>query len=196
MGTLARTAWQDNTLPDGSDGTPVNNAELQKVYDAIEGDVRSANVPTVSTKSIIDDVIAGVPVLMGGDDVWTPDNVYPNGSVFFNTATGTFILIPLARIWRVDSAYLQQGTYVVEAMLQVDNAAAVAHLGLFNLTDAPNAAMVEVVSDANGPGGFIYQSPPIVFPAPGVVKNYALKIYASPAGYRAKVWSARIVRIA
>jgi len=196
MGTLARSAWQDNTLPDGSDGTPVNDAELQKIYDAVEGDVRSANFPVASTKSIIDDIMAGIPVTLGGADVWTPDNAYPAGSVYFNTATGNTILIPLARIWRVDSALLLQGTYVLEAMLQVDNAAAVAHLGLFNLTDAPNVAMVEAVSDANGPGGYIYQSPAIVFPAPGAVKNYGAKLYVSPAGYRAKAWNVRVVRIA
>lgn len=60
MGTIARSTWVDDD-GSGTTGSIVNNAELQKVYDNIDAEVKSATNSSTQTKQVIDMVLGTSP---------------------------------------------------------------------------------------------------------------------------------------
>jgi hypothetical protein len=93
MGTLTRTTWTDDDGT-GRTGSVINNSELQGIYAAVEGDLKSANSPSVTTKSIQDNVLGSDIWFFGGDQrAGVTDAAYPSGAGFDklhpNTASGT-----------------------------------------------------------------------------------------------------------
>jgi hypothetical protein len=204
MGKLNRV----NLLNDKGDrisGTPLNDATWQALQDAVESDILSGNYPLVSTRTMTDNNMAGLPFDFGGSQVTgVIDLGYPVGATPFDPATGNTIFAPNTRIFRVDSALLLEGIYALEAMLAVSgmNVTQVgtllgtytSSLGLFNITDAPEVAMVEI--SANGYGGSLVRSGAITFPAPGATKDYAVKLHGNTLnGPAALAWGIRLVRV-
>jgi len=57
MGTLARSHWTDDD-GSGTTGSLIDEAELQKIYDNVDAEVKSATYPLVQTKTVIDMVMA------------------------------------------------------------------------------------------------------------------------------------------
>jgi hypothetical protein len=193
MGTLARNAWQDSTGP-ADEGTVIGNAELQVIYDVVEGDIRSSSFPAITLKSVTDNLMARVPFLFGGSpNQYVDDVTYASGSTYDKLAPDT-------RVWRVDSAWLAAGTYVLEAILKTDNAASPAKIALINLTDNPNAPVTEVGGATNvelssiSLTGELLRSNAILFPAAGVQKDYGVKLITDAPGNRAMAWGIQLIR--
>lgn len=57
MGTMSRSTWTDDD-GSGTTGSIINNSELQKIYDNIDSEVKSATNALVQTKTVIDIVTA------------------------------------------------------------------------------------------------------------------------------------------
>lgn len=189
MGQMNRSEWIDD---DGSrlTGTPVDNSELQLIYDAIDDEVMSVNKPYITTRSIIDNVIAGVPFDFGGSpNSWTDRATYATGPGYDPET----IIAPMSRIWKVDPALLG-GTMYLEAILRTNDITQSARLALVNMTDAPDAPMVEIFT--NVLAGAIVRSGAIVWPAGGAEKEFAVKLMTetSGVGSMANAWGIRVYR--
>jgi hypothetical protein len=188
MGQLNRSEWIDD---DGSrlTGTPVDNEELQKIYDALDDELMSVNKPYITTRSIIDNLIAGVPFDFGGSpNTWTDRATYATGPGYDPET----IIAPFSRIWKVDPALLG-GVMYLEAILRTNDATQQARLALVNMTDAPNAVMVEIVT--NSLTGAIVRSGAIAWPAGGAEKEFAVKLMtATPNVAMANAWGIRVYR--
>jgi hypothetical protein len=205
MGKLNRVEVL-NDKGDRISGTPINNQLFQALQDAIDTEVASGNNPTISVRSLVDNFVAGMPFDFGGtDQVGTADMTYPVGSTPFNASNGAQIFAPNTRIFRADSALLSEGTYGIEAMLGgmyfeplpggAAPTAPQATLGIFNITDAPEVALVEVT--ATSFAGALVRSGAITFPAPGTVKDYAVKLkwVSGTSGVAVRAWGIRLVRL-
>ena len=183
MGTIPRTYWQNSTGAPNS-GTPVNNEELQKIYDAVEADIRSANFPFVSAKSIIDNNLAKLPFEFGGH--------YDLGEDRAGYATGATVgvLHPGTCIWRVNSLWLT-GVIWLEAMMKVT--AGNGKISLVNLTDAPDLSIIELTTASVD--GELVQAGPINFAVGGALKNYGIKGITTTLGAQVRAWGIRAYRV-
>lgn len=89
MGTITRSTWTDDD-GSGTTGSILNNAELQKIYDNIDTEVKSATNPAVTTKSAIDKVTLWAPDF-GSDglliDDWESDIAIAANVLTVNLAT-------------------------------------------------------------------------------------------------------------
>lgn len=56
MGTIARSTWTDDD-GSGTTGSIINAAELAKIYDNIDSEVKSATNPAVTTKAAVDSIV-------------------------------------------------------------------------------------------------------------------------------------------
>lgn len=167
-------------------GTPLNDQELQAQYDAIETVTYSGNFPDVALNSLLDNIMAGIPFAFGGSsDVAVSDVAYPAGAAIAVLAPGT-------RPLSLNGAHVTQGTYRIQGIVSTEDAAHTATLGLFNLTDAPDAPLVEI--STNVVGGELKESVPITFAIPGAAKLYGLKLRTSDGAGFAKAWGVRLVR--
>jgi hypothetical protein len=184
MGTLARTVWTDDD-GSGTTGSIVNNAELQAIYDAVEGDLKSANFAAVTTKSVQDNMLAGEIHFFGGDQgEAVADAAYPAGDVI--------AVHPGTNEWRVDKAHLT-GTYKLEAMVKADASGGIVTVELYNLTDAAGIASSEAAGTGSTTGERAI-SGAITFPAAGTTKRYGIKVKVSAGmGF---CWGVRLVRTA
>lgn len=186
LGQIARSNRIDD---DGTrtKGSPINNADLQATYDAIEGAIFSGNFPNVAVRSLLDMVMAGIPFNAGGTDaVGEAAVAYPAGATLD-------LLAPNSRPIVLDSAHVFYGQYKFEAVLNTNNAAYEARLALFNLTDAPNTVMMEILSTSLT--GQLVQSGVLVWPAPGAAKTYGFKLRTTNAAGLAKAWGIRLIRV-
>lgn len=185
MGTVSRSTLTDDD-GSGTTGSIVNNSELQKVYDNVEAEVKSASNPTITTKSIIDNVMAGIPFLFGGTALYgVLQAAYPSGASFDKLAPNT-------SVWHVDASLLT-GTYKLEAILAAETPATIS-LALVNLSDgSPDTAIVTITSASTT--GQRVQSGAITFAAPGVAKDYGVKIKTDDATKRGYAWGIRVIRV-
>jgi len=193
MGKVARSAWIND---DGTrtKGTPLNDAELQKIFDGVEADTLSANYPAINTKSTIDNaIVQGVFSFGGNDAVDHTDLAYPTGATYF-TGAGAQVLAQNTRYLELNSALLQQGTYLLEAMMRVNSGAYTVTAGLFNLTDSPDATPVAEIASSSTTGALV-TSAAIVFPAPGAVKVFGVKVKVNNVNALGRVWGIRLVRL-
>jgi hypothetical protein len=188
MGRVTRTEWIDD---DGSRlyGTPIDNDELQKIYDAIDSETASVNKPNITVRSIIDNLIAGVPFYFGGDaSAWTDRATYATGAGYDPDT----IVAPASRVWKVDPALLT-GTMYLEAILRTNDVAKAARLALVNLTDAPNVAIVEITSTSLT--GALVRSGAITWPVGGAEKEFGVKLMSTaPPSAMANGWNYRVFR--
>jgi hypothetical protein len=182
---LPRTKWI-NDLGDRVSGTPLNDQELQKIYDAIESRVVSGNFVDVAVNSIVDNYMAGLPFIFGGSpDVGVTDVAYPAGATLDVLAPNTGpLLLPM---WLVGA-----GKYRVEAVLVSNNVAYTTTLGLFNLTDTPNVPIVEISSTSVT--GALVPSGDIVFATSAATKTYGVKLKTDNAAGVAKAYRVRFYR--
>lgn len=189
MGALTRTVWTDDD-GSGTTGSIIDNAELQKIYDAVEGDVESPNNPTVTTKSVQDNLIAGVPVVhLGGDpNAVITATAITSGSTHAACHRGT-------RQRSFDSALVAGGTYRLRGMLASAGGGTVT-LGLYNLTDSPNGSPLATITSATDDVGSEVTSSAITFPAAGTAKKYGVKPLVSGAGVEGNAWELELVRTA
>lgn len=189
MATLTRVVWTDDD-GSGTTGSIIDNAELQKIFDAIEADLESANNPAVTTKSVQDNVIAGIPVVHFGGD--------PNAIV-----TGTAVAAGAShaachrgtRQRSFDSALVAAGTYRLRGMLASAGGGTIT-VGLYNLTDSPDASPVATITSGSDDVGTEHTSSGITFPAPGTAKTYGIKSVVSGAGVEGGGWAFELVRTA
>ena len=185
---MNRSEWLDD---DGTKtyGTPVDNEELQKIYDNIEDEIESSNKPNVRVYSIIDNLIAGVPFDFGGDpNAWIDRATFSTGAGYDPDS----IIAPGSRVWKVDPALLS-GSLYLEALLRTNNVLKTARLALFNMTDAPNVAMVTITSASLT--GELVRSGVITWPAGGSEKTFAVKLMTDPdATALANGWGYRVYR--
>jgi hypothetical protein len=188
MGTLSRTTWTDDDGT-GRTGSVINNTELQAIYAAVEGDVKSANFPLVTTKSV-QDVILGTDVYFfgGSMDAGVTDAAYPSGAGFDK-------LHPHTTVLNIDSALLT-GTFKLEAMLKADAAAGTISVALVNLSDGtPDTAVTgSTVTGTGSTTGERQRSGAITFAASGAAKNYGIKVKTTAGAVAA--WGVRLVRTA
>lgn len=188
LGQIPRSAWIND---DGTrtKGTPLNDAELQKIYDAVETITLSGNFPNIALNSLLDNIIAGIPFDFGGDrNVGDNAVAYPIGGAMVDLAPGT-------RPLNLDAAHILKGTYRIEAVLQSSDAAQAASIALFNLTDAPDVALAGSEISAASIGGALVQSAPVTgFAAAGASKVYGIKLKSANVGSMAKAWGVRLVR--
>lgn len=191
MGTIVRTTWVDDDGT-GRTGSIINNAELQAIFAAVEADVKSANFPLVSTKSVQDALMAaGFPYVAGRDDYYVYNTNYDAGAGYDKLAKGTHPI-------RFDPAWLT-GTWKLEAYVRSDNAAGIATVALFNLSDAtPDAAMAgsEVSSAGDITAGQRVLSGAVTFPGGGAVKEFGVKPKSNNAANGVNVIGWRLVRTA
>lgn len=184
MGTLTRTTWTDDN-GSGTTGSIINNAELQAIYAAVEGDIKSSSFPNVTTKSVQDNMLGGEIKHFGGDQA-SPviATSYPSGATADKLHAGTLI-------WNVDSALLT-GTYRLEGMLLGVGGITIT-AGIMNLSDgSPDTALAEISSTSTT--GDRQRSSAITFPGGGAGKNYGIKTkVASGAGL---AWGFSLVRSA
>lgn len=94
--------------------------------------------------------------------------------------------------YTVDSATLAAGTYNLSGMLLGVGGTTVT-VSLFNLTDAPNTAIVSL--SGSSPTGASALSPAITFASPGTPKTYGLKAILSGGG-PAYAWAIQLVKTA
>lgn len=190
MGTLSRTTWTDDDGT-GTYGSIINNTELQAIYGAVEGDIKSANFATVTTKSVIDNMLAGEVFHFGGRDI-SQVNVtsYPAGATLDKLHSGTGVL-------SLDSALLT-GTYKLEVNVKVDNASGVIDVCLVNLTDgSPDTAVTGSTTSGTGSTtGERVRSGAITFAASGATKSYGIKAKINNTAYFGNAWGIRLVRTA
>jgi hypothetical protein len=188
MGTINRSEWLDDA-GDNLSGSEVDNAKLQEIYDNIEDEVMSVNKPTITVRSIIDNLIAGVPFDFGGDsNAWVSRLTYATGPGLDPEDT----IAPGTRVWKVDPALLA-GVLYLEGLLRTDDVTRSTRAALFNMTDAPNVAMVEIASFSLAP--VLVRSAAIVWPGGGAEKVFAIKIMTDPAGAaNANGWGFRVFR--
>lgn len=186
MGTTTRSTWVDDDST-GTTGSIINNSELQTIYNNIDTEVKSASFPSVTTKSVQDNVMAGIPFNFAGSaNVGTLLTAFPSG------ATGDK-LAPNTGIWNVDSVLLT-GTYKLEAVLASEGGATVS-LELVNLTDgSPDTALVTITSTSAT--GQRVQSSAITFAGAGAAKDYGVKLKSSSGASHAWAWSIRVIRTA
>lgn len=188
MGKIARSRWinDDGT---GKKGTPINDQELQKIYDAIDSEIASGIYPTITTKSIIEDNMVGLPYHFGGSmDVAMVDNAYPSGS-------DPFIMVPNSGIFRADPSFLNGKLFQLEGVLQTANAAHTTRVGLFNLTDAPDSPIAAILLTGTTTATLVRSADLNLFwGTAGSLKDFALKGYTSTAGGAAKAWGLRLFR--
>src|SRR5579864_9224474 len=111
----------------------------------------------------------------GGSNVAAISNAaYPTGATGDKLHQGTGVM-------HIDAAQIPAGTYVLELEALVDGGNTLT-VGLFNLTDAPNTAMVTV--SVTGTVAARYQSATITFAAAGAVKDYGIKVQiTAPSGF-------------
>lgn len=185
MGTMARSHFTDDD-GSGAAGSIINESELQKIYDNVDAEVKSASNPTVTTKSIIDCLLAGIPFPFGGTSLYgVLQAAYPSG------ATGDK-LSPNTGVFHVDAALLT-GTYKLEAMLATEASATVS-LALVNLTDgAPDTPLVTITSTSTT--GLRVQSSAITFAAAGAAKDYGVKIKTDDVTKKGFAWGIRLIRV-
>jgi hypothetical protein len=200
MGKIARVHWINSTgLP--TDGTPIDDQELQDLQTAIEAEFYTANHTGASTRAIIDNVIAGVPFEFGGDPnaAIFSDMAYPSGATTDKIVVGT-------GIWRVDTVHLQEGIYQLEAMALMYsnevNAGDVADdygvIALFDLTGAtPDVPITNSVINGTGQGYGVAPVNGVVkpkllrsgnilpanLPAPFTVRDLAVKAWGPGAAF-------------
>lgn len=169
-------------------GTPLNDAELQAQYDAIEQRTFSGNHPNVAMNSLLDNVMAGIPFDFGGDPNMAASNIaYEVGATYDKLAPGS-------RPLSLKSEHVLYGRYKLEAVLNTSDVAYTTTLGIFNLTDAPNVALAEITTTVTT--GELKQSADLVFPVPtGAAKVYGVKIKTSNAAGFAKAWGIRLIRV-
>jgi hypothetical protein len=188
MARVNRSVWIDD---DGTRlvGTPINNDELQKIYDNIDSEVASVNKPAISTRSIIDNLIAGVPFDFGGTpNGWVDRATYATGAGYDPDT----IIAPATRVWKVDPALLS-GTMYLEAILRTTGATKTARAALFNMTDAPDVPMVEIFTASLT--GALLRSAAIVWPAGGAEKEFCIKLMTeAPQTEQADGWGYRVFR--
>jgi len=184
MGDITRSSWTDDD-GSGATGTILNQVELTAIYDAIEGDTRSANHSTVSLKSITDNLMAGIPFFFGGTTI-----VGGPESTSYTAGTTWAALHPSTGILQVDSVLMAEGTYRIQGVVGSKDGVATATIALVNLTDAEDTAMVT----ATGTLGARAQSGAITWPASGSDKEYAIKSKSSDAAvapYASGIWLRR-----
>lgn len=91
MGTMVRSTLTDD---DGSGltGSIVNNSELQKIYDNIDTEVKSATNPNVTTKAIIDRVSSGLGVIQTTTSTGSVNDLALNAGVTVLRCTNASLL--------------------------------------------------------------------------------------------------------
>jgi hypothetical protein len=187
MGTLLRSVWQNSPGP-ADQGTPIGNEELQKIYNNVEAEVRSAYFTTITTKSIIDNLMARLPFFFGGaQDTFEDTTSYVTGATLDKLAPNT-------RPWNVDPNWVAVGTYELEAIMMTSDVAQAAKVSMVNLTDSADVAMFTMQSTSLT--GERVRSGPITFPAGGAFKDFGLKLYSAGGGARAWMWGAQLIRTA
>jgi hypothetical protein len=204
MGKLNRVSLI-NDKGDRISGTFLNDQEWQKLQDVMEQETLSGNWPNVSMRSLADNIagVGAVAQFGGASFIGVPDTAYPVGATPL-TAGGSYLLAPNTSILRFDTANVLEGTYGLEAMLATEynlvpgavapGGAATATLGLFNLTDASEVPMVEI-SLASYTGGIV-TSAAIVWPLPGTLRNFGVKLKGDTGGpWIYKAWGIQLVRI-
>jgi hypothetical protein len=185
---VPRSIWIDDS-GSGLDGTVLNNAELQKIYDNIDLEVNSANFPSITAKSLKDGFIAAGAFYFGGDaGRYRRTATFPAGAAYDILAPGT-------GVWRVDPAHVI-GTWKLEVVLRAEPGApggTAAYVGLFNLTDTPDTA-IDTLSTTSQTGARLLSVAGLALGAGGVAKDYGLKIRSSDAGWGVNLVWARIAR--
>jgi hypothetical protein len=189
MGDVPRSVWIDDS-GGGTDGTVLNNAELAKIYDNVNLEVKSAAFPTITTKAIIDAVMLGGTFMFGGDaGRYRNNTAMPAGSTYDILAPGTGIL-------RVDPAWLT-GIWRWEAVLRVEpGGSATVSAALVNLTDAPNTALTNSTITSTSNTGALVRSGIVAFGASGANKDFGIKVWTSNAAVGANVAWARLLKTA
>jgi hypothetical protein len=187
----ALSTWPTWTDDDGSGttGSIIDNTELQKMKDAAEAEVESANNPNVTTKSVQDNVIAGIPIHYFGGQ-----NTHAVSQTSVPAGTAATVLHPGTGVWNLDSANTQ-GTYRLEVYGLVT--AGTMKIELFNLTDTPNTSPRATVSITSTTGE--RQRATITFAATGTAKDYGVKVYmdsGSPAGAEGYAYNIQVIRTA
>lgn len=192
MGTLVRRQLINASTGDGQTGTPIDNLEWQDLQANIEAEFFTSNHPTTTTRSIIDNLMAGIPFDALGDPNWSSgDLAYPAGGTPDKLVAGS-------KVFRVDTAHMQEGNYQFEAMLntivQPDGSPTDAELlpavALVDLAD-PNTVITELVGELNGPGPILMRSPNIAWPAAFVLRDFGFKI----RGRGGQAYGIRIIRV-
>ncbi len=188
MGTLSRTTWTDDDGT-GTTGSIINANELSKIYDAVEGDLKSASNPTVSTKSIQDAAIAGfVAYQFGGNR----DSIVSATAIVSGTAQSA--LLDHSRKLSLDSALTATGSWRLRAFGK-SAGGGTGTLGLYNLTDSPNSAPIATITTDSDDAGQVKTSSAITWPASGTSKSYGLKPLVSGAGVEAGFDLVELVRV-
>jgi hypothetical protein len=189
VGTISRTTWTDDDGT-GRTGSIISNAELQAIYDAVEGDIKSASNPTVTTKSVQDNVIAGVPVISFGGD---PNAIFSNTAIVSGSTNAACHEGTRQRTF--DSALVAGGSYRLRGMT-ASAGGGTCTLGVYNLTDSPNASPIATITSGTDDVGTERSSGVITFPAPGTGKTYGIKPLVSGAGVEGSAWALELVRTA
>lgn len=192
MGTISRTTWTDDDGT-GRTGSIINNAELQAIYAAVEGDIKSANFPLVSTKSIQDNVLVGMAIARFGGDI---------NSIVSQTAIVAGATIAAChhgtKTVAFDSALLAAGTYRLRGALKSSGGGTIT-IGLYNLTDSPNASPIATITCSVNDAGTVITSSALTaanFPATGTTKTYGVKPLVSGAGVEGNGYEIELVRSA
>lgn len=192
MASLTRSLWSDDD-GSGTTGSVIDNAELQKIYDNIELDLESANYPTVTTKSIQDNVLVGMAVARFGGDVNTvvSQTAIASGATIAACHHGT-------KTVAFDSALLAAGTYRLRGPLKSAGGGTTT-FGLYNLTDSPNASPIATITSGTDDAGTVITSSALTaadFPAPGTTKTYGIKPLVSGSGVEGHGYEIELVRTA
>lgn len=146
---------------------------------------------TVTAVNILE---RGSVVELGGD---SRSYVRPSSSDAYLAGATFDKLVPGSGIWFIDSADLQGGTFVLEAIAKVESAGARAKVALFNLDDgAPDTARTgsEITFTADNTTGERKRSSTITFPAAGAQKQLGVKVTVNSTSIGASAWGLRIVR--
>lgn len=125
-----------------------------------------------------------IPHYFGGDAGQPITQVaYPSGATYDKLAPNTDVVM-------FDFVSLPGGSYKLQAMLAED--AGTMTIGIFNLTDAPDAALAEISSTGTAAGELV-QTAAITFAAAGATKTYGVKVKVSAGNGWA--WGVRLVRV-
>lgn len=188
MAAPPRSVWIDDS-GSGTDGTILANSELQKIYDNVDVETKSLNFPAVTTKSVIDNRMAGGVIMLGGSMAYRRNTSMLTGSTYDNIAYGT-------GVWKVDSALLT-GTYRWEAVISYEpGGSATVSAALVNLTDDPNTQLSGSLITTTVQTGALVRSSALTFALPGVAKDYAIKTWTNNASLGCRVVWSRILRTA
>lgn len=185
---MQRSIWIDDS-GSGADGTVINNAELQKIYDNIELELVSANFAAIKAKAIIDAVMLGGGPYFGGDaGRYRRNTALPTGNTYDLLAPGT-------AIFNADPAWFT-GSWRFEAVLRLEPGGtaggATVSAALVNLTDAPNTPLVTITSTSDV--GQRVRSGIVALGAGGAAKDFGIKVWTSNANWGGNVAWARMVK--